>query len=139
MLDYTNTDNTDWKINNTTFSTNDLPIIDVASTNNLQPNINEQLNKSNMIHLTLPIPNLPVENIQQCEDNLVEKNTDLLQSVSRNDNPTCIDIDGMTSKQTILLRQQLAQHIQLMTQSYMLCSMTFKFKKCCRPFIKKLV
>lgn len=105
-------------MNSSHFSTNDLQIVDITNTNNLQQNFTEQLKNSNMI---------PVINVQQYE----ESTTEPLKPCSQN-NTTCVQINGMSSKQIILLRQQLAQHTQLITQSFLLCSMTITFKKHCR-------
>lgn len=44
----------------------------------------------------------------------------------------CSQNNAMLPKQTILLKQQLTQHTQLLTQSYLLCSMTQKFKNYCQ-------
>jgi len=116
--DYTNSSNAEWKMNSSPFSTNDLQIVDITNTNNLQQNFNEQIRNSVMI---------PVLNVQQFEKNT----TELLKPLSQN-NTTSVQTNGMSSKQIILLKQQLTQHIQLITQSFLLCSMTIKFKSHCR-------
>jgi len=46
---------------------------------------------------------------------------------------------GLTSKQLILLKYQLTQHIQLVTQSYLLCTMVDNFKSQIRKLKTMLV
>lgn len=46
---------------------------------------------------------------------------------------------GMTSKQMILFKQQLTQHIQLITQTYLLSTMDPTFKKNCKRLKHMLV
>lgn len=89
--------------------------------------VNEQLVNSKFVVYNLP------SNIQSTKK--VTKPTD---SDSQN-TTVCSQTSGMSSKQTILLKQQLTQHVQLLIQSYLLCSMTRRFKMYCPKIISMLV
>lgn len=43
-------------------------------------------------------------------------------------------VNIMTQKQIILFKQQLTQHVQLITQNYLLCTMSKKFQNNCRKY-----
>jgi len=45
----------------------------------------------------------------------------------------------MTQKQIILYKQQLTQHVQLITQNYLLSTMSKKYQNNCRKFKSMLV
>lgn len=48
-------------------------------------------------------------------------------------------VNIMTQKQIILFKQQLTQHVQLITQNYLLCTMSKKFQNNCRKYKIMLV
>jgi len=136
LSDYTNSLNVDWKLNNTSYPMNDLQIIDTGSTNNLQQNITETLDEMCLFPSTMPVLN-DYSNFQQNVENSAKENMELLKPLPHNDS-VCIQTHGLSSKQIILLKEQLTQHIQLITQSYLLCSMSIKFKHYCKR-LKKII
>jgi len=110
----------------------------VSEFNNSLLSINEQLEKHNYIHPSLPTFN---ENVQLGIEQHNNSNEDV--SVITNIVPQYVNISNqvniMTQKQIILFKQQLTQHVQLITQNYMLCTMSKKFQNNCRKYKIMLV
>lgn len=101
----------------------------------LQNSIKQSINDQLKINYNI-VPSLsPIQSIQQkyqnkknaIYDRIVEK-TNLVPKATAVNSEEC----GMSSKQIILLKQQLNQHTQLITQNYLLCTMAKKFKLYCR-------
>ncbi|CAI6371506.1 unnamed protein product [Macrosiphum euphorbiae] len=76
-----------------------------------------------------PLPTFK-ENVQLGIEQHNNSNEDV--SVITNIVPQCANI--MTQKQIILFKLQLTQHVQLITQNYLLCTMSKKFKINCRKY-----
>lgn len=91
--------------------------------------VNEQLENSKFVVYNFPskIQSTRNRNTAETIDSDFQSTTDSSQTL------------GMSSKQTILLKQQLTQHVQLLIQSYLLCSMTRKFKMYCQKILLMLV
>ncbi|XP_060847598.1 uncharacterized protein LOC132927152 [Rhopalosiphum padi] len=102
----------------------------VSELNNSLLNINEHLEKRSCI---LPLPTVK-ENSQL---GIEQHNTNEDISVITNIVPQIVNISQvniMTQKQIILFKQQLTQHVQLITQNYLLSSMSKKYQNNCRKF-----
>jgi len=107
----------------------------VSELNNSLLNINEHLEKRSCI---LPLPTVK-ENSQL---GIEQHNTNEDISVITNIVPQIVNISQvniMTQKQIILFKQQLTQHVQLITQNYLLSSMSKKYQNNCRKFKAMLV
>jgi len=110
----------------------------VSEFNNSILGINEHLEKRSCIH-----PHLPTfkENVQLGIEQHNNSNEDV--SVITNIVPQYVNIGSqvnrMTQKQIILFKQQLTQHVQLITQNYLLCTMSKKFLINCRKYKIMLV
>jgi len=106
-----------------------------VSENNSLLSINE---KRSCIHPALPTFK---ENGQLGIDQHNNSNEDV--SVIINMVPQYVNISNqvniMTQKQIILFKQQLTQHVQLITQNYLLCTMSKKFQINCRKYKVMLV
>jgi len=83
---------------------------------------------------TFPSPSFK-DNFQLSIEPLNKDNKEM--SVISNSVPHYVNI--MTQKQIVLFKQQLTQHVQLMTQSYLLSTLSKKFQKNCRKFRIMLV
>ena len=81
-----------------------------------------------------PLPTFK-ENVQLGIEQHNNSNEDV--SVITNIVPRCVNI--MTQKQIILFKLQLTQHVQLITQNYLLCTMSKKFQMNCRKYKIMLV
>ncbi|CAI6356623.1 unnamed protein product [Macrosiphum euphorbiae] len=105
----------------------------VSEFNNSLLSINEHLEKRSCIHPPLPTFK---ENVQLGIEQHNNSNEDV--SVITNIVPqyvyTSNQVNIMTQKQIILFKQQLTQHVQLITQSYLLCTMSKKFQINCRKY-----
>lgn len=107
----------------------------VLEFNNSLFSINEQHEKFSSI---LPLP-IFKDNSQL---GVEEHNTNEDISVITNIVPQYVNISQaniMTQKQIILYKQQLTQHVQLITQNYLLSSMSKKYQNNCRKFKSMLV
>ncbi|XP_015373341.1 PREDICTED: MATH and LRR domain-containing protein PFE0570w-like isoform X2 [Diuraphis noxia] len=87
--------------------------------------INEHLEKSSSI---LPLPTFK-ENFQLGIEQYNNSNKDVSQDVNIKS-----QVNIMTQKQIILFKQQLTQHVQLITQNYLLCTLSKKFQNNCRKY-----
>lgn len=92
--------------------------------------INEHLEKRNCI---LPLPTFK-DNFQLG----VEQHNNSTEDVSQGVNISR-QVNIMTQKQIILFKQQLTQHVQLITQNYLLCTLSKKFQNNCRKYKIMLV
>jgi len=110
----------------------------VSEFNNSLLSINEHLEKSSCIYPPLPTFK---ENVQLGIEQHNDSNEDV--SVITNLVPQYVYISNqvniMTQKQIILFKQQLTQHVQLITQNYLLCTMSKKFQINCRKYKIMLV
>lgn len=93
---------------------------------NYQQSINETEKSNYVLHFTTPILNSDTNSEQPCGDVNNELNSAKSSDSQRVINTVQENI--MTKKQIILLKQQLTQHVQLMTQAYMLCPKAKKFQ-----------
>lgn len=75
--------------------------------------------------------------IVQCENYSCDNSTKIKHIVPmiKNDSKTI----GMSTKQIILFKLQLTQHVQLTTQNYLLCTIDKQFQKNKRKFKHMLV
>ncbi|CAI6353935.1 unnamed protein product [Macrosiphum euphorbiae] len=105
----------------------------VSEFNNSILSLNEHLEKRGCIHPSLPTFK---ENVQLDIEQHNNSNEDV--SVITNIVPQYVNISNkvniMTQKQIILFKQQLTQHVQLITQNYLLCTMSKKFQMNCRKY-----
>lgn len=104
---------------------------------NYQQSVNETEKSNFVLHFTTPILNSDANTEQHSGDVNNE-----LNSVNSSDSQLVIDTvqeNIMTMKQIILLKHQLTQHVQLVTQSYMLCPKAKNFQMYRRKFKAFLV
>lgn len=77
--------------------------------------------------------------VQQYLKNVFDKKFYVCADSVSQFNEDCNNVYGMSPKQIILFKQQLTQHVQLLTQNYILCTMTANLKKNCPKLINLLV
>ncbi|XP_025191042.1 GON-4-like protein [Melanaphis sacchari] len=102
----------------------------VSEFNNSLLSINENLEKRSCI---LPLPTFK-DNFQL---GIEQNNFNEEMSVITNIVPQYVNINQvniMTQKQIILFKQQLTQHVQLITQNYLLSTMSKKYQNNCRKY-----
>lgn len=110
--------------------------LNICLFNNVQQSIPDQIEK---INYTLPSTSSTTCVLHFQPKKVTTKESTLIPYSVPNRKTVPCEECGITSKQMILFKQQLTQHIQLITQTYLLSTMDPTFKKNCKKLKHMLV